>query len=155
MLKIATGAAREDELRARMVILDEKQPKELFAEDIPCESHSTPNFKSKDSMKHSITITLPELVWTVDVELDEDIEGMVVTTFSTNSSTALLSYEVSSCSVADLKSMIINNLKLTLIEVEDWCGTLEAQIGFRFDREETETERRVREILCRLFKIEI
>jgi hypothetical protein len=118
---------------------------------MPSKSTSESFFKSKESMRQTIKIELPQVVWTVEVEPDKDVEGRIVTTFSTNSSTGQpLSSEVSSCSVSDLESVIKRNL--SQLVVEDKCGTLEGRIEYRLGKE-TETERCARKILCRLFKI--
>lgn len=168
--------ASEDELRSRVVDSEKTEPlvqdtDSLILPDeteskisyvsinflessgvMPSKSTSESLFKSKVSMRHTIKIKLPQVVWTVEVEPDKDVEGRIVTTFSTISSTGQpLNHVVSSCSVSDLKSEIRRNL--SQVVVEDKCGTLEGRIEHRVDRDETETERCAREILCRLFKI--
>ena len=129
----AQGATCADEHLTRMVNTDEN------------------DLQRQDTTKHSIKITFPEAVWTVGVEPDKDIKGMVAVTFTAKSSAEPLSCEVSSCSISDLESVIRRNL--SQVAVEDKRGTLESWIEYLVNRDETETERCAREILCRLFNI--
>lgn len=170
----AQGAACADEHLARTVNSDENDLQEQDSDNLilpdetdsktcisisilessdvmPSKSHSGPAIKSREAMIHSISITLRQSVWSVQVEPDKDIEGMVTATITTQSSTEPLSSEVNRCCVADLESVIRRNLRQVVGENKH--GTLEGRIEYLVGREETETERYAREILCRLFRI--
>ncbi len=166
--QIVSGVAREDELRSRMVTSGKNELQDLTT-DSPAlpgktehyrsieldESMESPGNESTDPilMIIKIQLFLSETDWTVEVETDKEIVGMVSATFCTNSSSeALAHHKAYNCSIDDLERLIRRELSMIGGHL---CGTMEIHYAIDMIREKTETERCINEILCRLFKIEI